>query len=79
MHESIHGHKVLNLIKSQSQPLSLDQQIESLTDHFGSNSQYHTCSAQGLSAEQLLTLFIEKGKLANNNGQIIFVGCQCGH
>ncbi len=79
MNESIHGHNVLKLIKGQDTPLSHEQQLKALHEHFGKLAQYHTCSLQGLTAEQLLSLFIEKGKLAMDGNKINFVGCQCKH
>ncbi len=79
MQESIHGHNVLKLIKSQNEPMSQQQLLNALTEHFGEDSRYHTCSAQELSAEELLQIFIKKGKLAKDGDHIRFVGCQCGH
>ena len=79
MQASIHGHKVLNFIKDQTEPVSQEQLVTRLSDHFGQTAQFHTCSAQELSIDQLLQLFIAKGKLSQEGDPIRYLGCQCHH
>ena len=79
MQESIHGHNVLNLIREYNQPVSKEEILTAIAQHFGSNNLFHTCSAEGLNADQLLELFLAKGKLTLQNEQVHFVGCRCKH
>ena len=79
MQKSIHGHKVLKLIREHNQPVSKSKLLTTMVQHFGSESRFHTCSAKELSAEQLVELFLDKGKLSLKNEEIHFVGCQCNH
>ncbi|AMO56775.1 hypothetical protein GZ77_02595 [Endozoicomonas montiporae] len=79
MQDSIHGHNVLNLIREHNQPVNIDELLTAISQHFGTESRFHTCSAEGLSADQLVELFLAKGKLVLENEQIHFVGCRCKH
>ena len=75
--ESVHGHNVLHLIKSHQETLTRDVLITVITNHFGANTRYHTCSSSDLGAEQLIDLFLHKGKLIENGSGIQHLGCCC--
>ena len=79
MPASVHGHQVLKLIRETDQPLNKEALLASIQTSFGEATPYHTCSASDLSAEELIELFLSKGKLVLENDQIQFVGCQCQH
>lgn len=79
MTASIHGHNVLNQIKTQEQPLTREQQLQAMQVRFGEEARYHTCSLKDLEAGQLLDVFLEKGKLGVKEGRLYFVGGQCQH
>ena len=74
--ESIHGHNVLNLIKDH-QELTRDALTMVITDHFGAQARYHTCSVSDLGAQQLIDLFLQKGKLVESESGIRYQGCCC--
>ena len=76
--ESIHGHNVLNLIKEQSQAVSRNELLTNINHHFGDEARFHTCSAKNLSSDQLIALFLKKGKLEEADNVILFHGCGCG-
>ncbi len=77
--ESNHGHKLLNLVKNLEQPVSRQELLSLMDNEFGKDASFHTCSAENLKAAQILALFLEKGKLREEDGVIIFAGCQCNH
>lgn len=79
MQDSIHGHNVLNLIREHNQPVAKAELLTSISKHFGNDSQFHTCSSEKLSAEQLVDLFLNKGKLSLENNLVHFIGCRCKH
>ena len=79
MKESIHGHNVLKLIRELEQAPGRDDILGAINLHFGSEARFHTCSANGLSASELVELFLNKGKLVEEENAIRFVGCQCQH
>lgn len=79
MQESIHGHHVLKLIREHNQPVTKAELLQAMTRHFGTDSRFHTCSAEDLEAGQLVDLFLNKGKLSLEDNLIHFVGCRCKH
>lgn len=73
--ESVHGHNVLNLVKDHQETLTHDALLALITDHFGAETLYHTCSAHNLSAQQLIEQFLQKGKLIDSENGIRYQGC----
>ena len=76
--QSIHGRNVLNLIKEQEQALSKTELLVAISHEFGAEGRFHTCSAKDMTSEQLIRLFLEKGKLEEVDNLIQFRGCNCG-
>lgn len=75
--ESVHGHNVLNLIKDHQEALTRDILITVITNHFGAEARYHTCSLSDLGVGQLIDLFLQKGKLIESESGIHYRGCCC--
>ena len=75
--ESVHGHNVLNLVKEQEEALTKDSLMSAISSAFGSEARFHTCSARDLTAEELVSQFLEKGKLVEMEGMIQYHGCNC--
>lgn len=62
MNESIHGHEVMRLMLENGgsfTPTSLKAAIDA---RFGTEARFHTCSAQDLSAAELIDFLAAKGK-----------------
>ena len=76
--ESIHGRNILNLVREHSEPVSREELLTAIGNHFGDASRFHTCSASDMSAEQLLDMFLETEKLVLDGEMILFRGCNCG-
>ena len=57
---SIHGHKVLNMMVGNSYTEA--QLLAAVQAQFGEEARFHTCTAQDMSAEQLLAFLKDKGK-----------------
>ncbi|MFQ6370409.1 YecH family metal-binding protein [Shewanella sp. YIC-542] len=62
MNDSVHGHDVLALLLEYPQGISLPDLLTAMAKHFGANARYHTCSAQDMTAEALVTFLAKKGK-----------------
>ena len=75
--ESVHGHNVLDLVKDQQEALTRDALLTVITNHFGGEARYHTCSLRDLSAQQLIEQFVQKGKLIESENGIRYQGCCC--
>ncbi|WP_067522148.1 YecH family metal-binding protein [Endozoicomonas ascidiicola] len=75
--ESVHGHNVLNLVKEQEAALTKENLMSAIAEAFGTDARYHTCSARDLTADELVSQFVEKGKLVEADGMIQYHGCNC--
>jgi probable metal-binding protein len=67
---SIHGHKVLNLILSSAPDQSLQQLRQLITETFGEEANFHTCSQKGMDVDALLTFFIARGKVKGSDNRL---------
>ncbi|PJC88206.1 DUF2492 domain-containing protein [Vibrio sp. HA2012] len=67
MSKSIHGHKVMNLLAAADKVLSKSELLEEIRRTFGYDAVYHTCSAEGLSAEDLIDFLLNKGKFIESD------------
>ncbi|ESE40416.1 YecH family metal-binding protein [Shewanella decolorationis] len=80
MSDSIHGHDVMALMVAQENPLLKPEFIALMAQTFGDNARYHTCSAEDLTAEELISLLLSKGKmLESEQGLTLVAGRQCNH
>ncbi|MTI13516.1 YecH family metal-binding protein [Sansalvadorimonas verongulae] len=80
MSESVHGRNVLKMVLAADKPQPREQLIEAITAQFGADAHFHTCSVQGLSANNLLELFMGKGKLVESAEGITADASRiCGH
>jgi probable metal-binding protein len=78
--ESIHGHDVMALIAEAGRPLSRSEIVALTSQRFGAEARYHTCSAEGLSAEGLVDFLKERGKLTGGDGALsLDTGEVCQH
>ncbi|MCL2916814.1 YecH family metal-binding protein [Shewanella litorisediminis] len=62
MTQSVHGHQVMALMLAHGKPLTQDALVALIAQTFGDDARFHTCSAQGLTSEELVTLLKRKGK-----------------
>ena len=60
--ESIHGHEVMHLILEQG-PLSRAALASKVSQLFGSDARFHTCSAQGMNLNALLDFLTQRSKV----------------
>ncbi|MDH0449194.1 MULTISPECIES: YecH family metal-binding protein [Shewanella] len=80
MSDSVHGHDVMALMVAQENPLLKPEFIALMAQTFGDNARYHTCSADNLKAEELISLLIRKGKMLESaQGLTLVAGRQCNH
>ena len=54
---SIHGHEVLQMMIASGESYSVASLEAAIKTQFGINARFHTCSAQGLDAAQLVAFF----------------------
>lgn len=63
--ESIHGHEVLHMMLTQSS-WTRDSLESAITEKFGTDRKFHTCSAEGMSASELIDFLEQRGKFVDS-------------
>lgn len=59
---SIHGHEVLNMMLESDEQYSETSLIQVIHTRFGESVRFHTCSAENMTAAQLVEFLKNKGK-----------------
>jgi probable metal-binding protein len=70
MTESIHGHRVLEILEGSESPLSVRQLREVVVNRYGEDARFHTCSAQAMNLDELLVFLSQRGKVSAVEGLI---------
>ena len=60
--ESIHGHEVIHMIAEAGRAYSRPELVEAIESRFGAEARFHTCSAEGLTADGIVQFLIDRGK-----------------
>ena len=64
MNRAVHGHEVLEMIASGAQaPSDRQSLIAAIESRFGADARYHTCSAEALTATELVKFLLSRGKV----------------
>lgn len=80
MSNSVHGHEVLNLMLEMGGGFSKESLKDAIVARFGADTRYYTCSAQNMTAEELINFlsarekFVETGTGFNTRPEKI-----CSH
>lgn len=67
--ESIHGHDVMHMIADAGRAYSKAGLIAEIGTKFGENARFHTCSAEGMTAAELVDFLIDRGKFQSSDEQ----------
>jgi probable metal-binding protein len=65
MSESVHGHEVLHFMVECGRGFSRESLIQAVTERFGPEARFHTCSAEGMTAAQLVDFLAARGKFVD--------------
>ncbi|MBW7893780.1 MAG: YecH family protein [Opitutaceae bacterium] len=66
MENLIHGHDVLDYIIASGATFTRETLATAIRAHFGADARFHTCSAAGMTAEQLIDFLIARGKFCGS-------------
>ncbi|WP_372870629.1 YecH family metal-binding protein [Shewanella sp.] len=66
MTQSVHGHEVMAMMLAHGKPLTQEALIHLIADTFGADTRFHTCSAQNMSAAELVAFLKQKGKFIDS-------------
>ena len=59
---SIHGHEVLNMMIETGERYSNESLTAAIIQRFGETARFHTCSAEGMTAAELVAFLASRGK-----------------
>ncbi len=62
--ESIHGHDVMHMVADSGRTFTQDELIEEIGLKFGQSARFHTCSAENMTAAQLVDFLKARGKFS---------------
>lgn len=69
MSQSIHGHEVMHFMMERGGSFTKQSLREAIVARFGADARFHTCSADNMTAEQLIDFLEARGKfIADANG-----------
>lgn len=57
----VHGHEVLHMMEGNSYSTK-ESLVKAIVDKFGADERYFTCSAEGMTAAELVDFLEERGK-----------------
>ena len=60
--DSIHGHEVLNMMIESDEQYTHASLEAAIKARFGEQARFHTCSAEGMTAGELVAFLAAKGK-----------------
>ena len=67
--QSIHGHEVLQMMIASGETYTVATLEAAIVARFGKEARFHTCSAENLSAAELVAFLQKKGKfIADEDG-----------
>lgn len=80
MTESIHGHEVLHFMLENPAGFTRESLEAAIIARFGADARFHTCSAEEMTAAQLIDLLEKKGKFVPvGDGFNTEAGMICAH
>lgn len=59
---SIHGHEVIALMLDSAEPFTRESLVAAIHRQFGTAARFHTCSAEGMDAAELVNFLESRGK-----------------
>ncbi|MBF4180787.1 YecH family metal-binding protein [Lelliottia nimipressuralis] len=59
---SIHGHDVLNMMIESGEQYTEQSLVQAIDSRFGNNARFHTCSAENMTAAELVAFLAARGK-----------------
>jgi probable metal-binding protein len=76
----IHAHTVMDLMQQSGHLFTRDSLVALLAERFGPEARFHTCSAAGMTADELIEFLNLRGKLAGDeSGFTVSPHRSCGH
>jgi probable metal-binding protein len=58
----VHGHDVIDMMMAAPQPYTRESLTAAIIERFGADTRFHTCSAEGMTAAELVAFLESRGK-----------------
>ncbi len=80
MSRQIHGHEVMQMMLRSGNAYTKDSLRTAIHKNFGINAKFYTCSAENMTADELIDFLNARGKfLVENNGFVTRESMICDH
>lgn len=66
--KQIHGHEVLNMMMTSGKTYTRESLVADIISRFGADARFHTCSAEDLTADELVGFLEDRGKFVPQPG-----------
>jgi probable metal-binding protein len=68
MTEQVHGHEVMKMMLEDSKVYTKATLRAEIVDRFGEDTRFYTCSAQNMTADELISFLESRGKFIDEAG-----------
>jgi probable metal-binding protein len=68
MPDKIHGHEVMEMMIASGKLYTRDSLRADIIGHFGEAARFYTCSAEGMTADELISFLQTRGKFLDEEG-----------
>ena len=62
MTEQVHGHEVMKMMIEDGRAFSKASLRDAIVERFGADARFHTCSAENMTADELIVFLEDRGK-----------------
>ena len=66
----IHGHEVMSMLVDADRPLTRAELEAAILENFGPDARFHTCSAEDMTAAELIAFLDARGKFIEADGKV---------
>ncbi|SFN24843.1 probable metal-binding protein [Formivibrio citricus] len=67
MSTSVHGHEVMHFMLEKGGSFTKESLQNAIIERFGADTRFHTCSAEGMTAAELIDFLAAKGKFIEDD------------
>ena len=71
MSAPIHGHQVLRMMVESGQSYTTDSLRDAIVQRFGADARFYTCSAENLTADELIAFLDQRGKFITKDDAFV--------
>jgi probable metal-binding protein len=68
MIKKVHGHEVMKMMLASGKAYTIETLVREIVDTFGKDSRFYTCSAENMTADELVSFLDSKGKFLRRKG-----------